>query len=606
MRYRSTACVACLLLAVGCSGEDSATEPPPPGVIDGGGDAGAGEAEPFDSGDGAAAVDAPGEHVASVDASLDAADAPDAPLEAADAADARPSCEQTPGTHPVTEYGAIVADNDDAAVVAANTATVRAAIDALGKSGGGAICLPAGTYRLAPPKLDTAPVTAVLIDYDNITLWGAGMDGGTHIKTRGDWSLVGGNVMRGVGIWIKGTADAKAPRRNVTLRDFELDGGSGYTGKFGWPADTTTGDGWDISHKGIILSADDNVDGVRIERVWVHSYKGEIIYAGGLGLGKVTVVGIRSEDTNGSTYNITADATVSDSEFGKGRFWIEIGTMFQGKAGTFTNNHFHDANVDGAIALAQGDLGNQPYVFENNRFDNCPGSSFLFVGGVGGPVTIRNNTFTACGGIGTSSYGHATTDPAGQNQKITFEGNALSGGAFLANFFGHGRDISVKGNTFTNPKADKGASTAAVYCGTDLTNAVVENNTFDNMRAPEQSCPITTGERPLFRSNTYKNAEVRFAQGHTQISVASPTVTPLYEQHIVDAAAPNVAAAMSVDRYPDTQTVAITGGSTANPVKFAAGAATYQVGADRTLDGTKTLTLRFDKAAAKWTEVSFQ
>jgi hypothetical protein len=40
--------------------------------------------------------------------------------------------------------------------------------------------------------------------------------------------------------------------------------------------------------------------------------------------------------------------------------------------------------------------------------------------------------------------------------------------------------------------------------------------------------------------------------------------------------------------------VAVTGGSQANPVRFAAGAATYQVAVDRVLDGTKTLTLRFD------------
>jgi hypothetical protein len=604
MRLSLLASTGLLLLASGCESDDTTDSAVSPSGAAGAG----GSAEDAEAGGSA--------HTAR-DSSLapdvlDASDAgPDAPgtLDASDAPDARPSCGDTAGTHAVTDYGAFVADSTDVTTIAANTTTINLAITTLGKAGGGTICLPAGTYHLAPPKLDASPVTSVLVDYDNTTLWGAGMDGsrgGTKLRTRGDWSLVGGNVVRGVGIWVHGTPDALTPRKNITLRDFELDGGSGYTGNFGWPADTTTGDGWDITHKGIILSADDNVDQVTLERVWVHSYKGEVIYAGGMGLGRVTVTGIRSEDTNGSTYNITADATVTDSEFGKGRFWIEIGTMFKGKAGTFTNNVFHDANVDGAIAHAQGDLGEQPYLFENNRFTSCPGASFLFVGGVGGPVTIRNNTFTDCGGIETSSYGHATTDPAGQNQKITFESNTLTGGGFLVNLLGHGKDISVKGNTFINPKSDKGAATAAFYCCTDLTGGVIDDNTFDNLRTPEQTAGISAGERPLFQGNTYKNAETRFAQGHTQISAASPTITPVFEQHIVDAAAPNIVAVMSIDRYPDTQTVAITGGSATNPVQFAAGAATYQVAANRTLDGTKTLTLRFDKGATRWTEVSFQ
>jgi hypothetical protein len=600
MRVRSLANLGIFVVAGGCSTGEAADTGVSPGAAGGVG-------QPGDATVDGVAHDAVDAFVSLdvLDAATGRADALDAP----DAPEARPSCPDTPGTHSVTAYGAFLADSTDAATVAANTATIDLAIATLGKAGGGTLCLPAGNFHLAPPKLDVSPVTSVLIDYDAITLWGAGMDGsggGTKLSTRGDFSIVNGAVVRGVGIWIRGTSDALAPRKNVTLRDFELDGGSGYTGNFGWPADTTTGDGWDITHKGIILSADDNVDQVTIDHVWVHSYKGEVIYAGGMGLGRVTVTGIRSEDTNGSTYNITANATVTGSEFGKSRFWIEIGTMFKGKAGTFTNNVFHDANVDGAIALAQGDLGDQPYLFENNRFERCPGASFLFVGGVGGPVTIRNNTFTDCAGIETSSYGHPTTDPAGQNQKIAFEGNTLTGGGFLVNLLGHGRDLSIKGNTFTNPKTDKGAATAAFYCCTDLTSGVIESNTFDNMRTPEQTSGISAGERPLFRSNTYKNAETRFAQGHTQISSGSPTITPVFEQHIVDAAAPNVVAVMSIDRYPDTQTVAITGGSPTNPVKFAAGAATYQVAADRTLDGTRTLTLRFDKGAGKWTEVSFQ
>ena len=139
------------------------------------------------------------------------------------------------------------------------------------------------------------------------------------------------------------------------------------------------------------------MDDVTLDSIYVHNYRGEVIYAGGGGgLGKVQLHHVKSEGTNASTFNITADFVAEDCEFGKSRFWAEIGTRFEKKSGTFRRCRFHDASVI-AVVLCQGDGGNQPYLFEACTFENTPGVFGLF-GGVGGPVVIRNNTFKNAGG----------------------------------------------------------------------------------------------------------------------------------------------------------------------------------------------------------------
>ena len=519
------------------------------------------------------------------------------------------TCLASPNARPVTDFGAFTPNLNNPATVAANTITLNRAITDVGNAGGGTICLPAGTFYLAPPQLTGNYVTSILIDKNNITLWGAGRDasqGGTKLRTRSDFSVINGNVVRGVGLWIRGTSVENNPRQNIVLRDFELDGGAGFTGNFGFPADPATGDGWDLSHKGIILSADEWVTNVTLKNVWVHSYRGEVIYAGGINLGRVLLDRVKSEDTNASTYNMTAEATVLNSEFGRSRFWIEIGTIFTGKSGTFINNYFHDANVDSAVVLAQGDLSVQPYRFEGNRFDRCPGSSFLFGGGVGGPVLIRGNSFKQCGGLITTYAPNPYPQARPENQNITFENNRMTDGGWLAYFLAIGQNITIRNNRVVNTTGNPGATTAVSYCCSNLQNVLIENNTFENTRTPEQSADVNAGERPLFRGNNYLNPEIRELQGFVIISNAAPTVRTVYEESFIQATQPNVVVQLLTGNYPDGQEVSFTGGSTANPVRFVTGAATYQVNAERRLTGAQTLKLRFNRAQNKWLETSFQ
>ena len=317
------------------------------------------------------------------------------------------ACQAAPGARRVTDFGVFTPSASDNTTRAANTVTINSALDNVGKQvNGGVLCLPPGTFYLT--NRAGGQQEAVVITHNNTTLWGAGMDstkGGTRLVTRSDWNLVNGAVFRGNGLRLVGTTSPTTPLTNVTLRDFEIDGGSGYTGNFSWPASTSTGDGWDISHKGIILAWDDCVGSVTMQRVWAHSYKGEVVYAGGQCLQKVAIDGIRSEDTNASTMNITANFTVTNSYFGKSSLWMEIGAAGPYNSSTWTNNTFKDAARYG-INIAQGDgRANTPHTFQNNTFQSCGNTGFYLGGGAGGPITISKNTFLNCSGL-TTDYAH--------------------------------------------------------------------------------------------------------------------------------------------------------------------------------------------------------
>lgn len=502
----------------------------------------------------------------------------------------------------VTEFGAFVANKNDPATIAENSVTLNRALDKVGKGGGGEVALPAGVFYLAPTRDEIAKgggAAAIHIRYSHLTLRGAGI-GKTILRTRADWSVVDGKVVRGNGIRIHGTDNPGAPRRDITLAAFELDGGAGFTGNFAWPASAKDGDGWDITHKGIVLSQDDCVEGVTLASVYVHSYRGEEIYAGGLGLGKVRLSRVRSDDTNASTFNITADFTAEDCEFGKSRFWVEIATLGTKKSGTFRRCYFHDASVT-AVTLCQGDGGPQPYLFEDCRFENTPGVFGLY-GGVGGPVVIRNNTFTRAGVVLSSGYGPGAK--MNGNSAVLMENNQAIHCSMLVNFTANATGWVIRKNTFTGlDPTNPGLSTAAVYGAANITHCAITDNQFADCRTPEQSAWIKN-ERPLFLRNIYKNTESRSLQGVFTLAGDQSKVTPHFEEVTVYASDPKAAVEFETAGYPDGQLLTVRGGSAKAPVKFIPGAASYAVKSPRILKGAGAFQFRFDRKTSKWVEIT--
>lgn len=510
----------------------------------------------------------------------------------------------SPGARSVGEFGAFTADDNSAAVQSANQRTINNAIETVGTAGGGTICLPAGRYFIAFATgfAGQAPgdSLAIFIRRSNITLWGAGRDQ-TILLTPPEYRLVNGAVVRGSGIWISSPIGATPTNGqttvNVTLRDFQLDGQAGWTGRYGFPASPVDGDGWDITHKGIILSQGRYVDNVVLQDFYIRRYRGEIIYAGGERLGRIRLLRVKSEDTNASTYNLTGQATVDDSEFGLSRFWIEIGTAFPNNFQTFRNNYFHDGRSGAGIGLAQGDGARHPISFTNNRFENCVGVLGVY-GGVGGPITLSDNTVTNCTGNFFEGGVAPNTVVAGLrlSENITVERNTLTNVATFASLAGQLRNVVFQNNVFAGRGTAGGTGTVIIGSGGDFTNVRFLNNQFSNALAPVASGGFA-GFNPFFSGNSYTSIRVE---------TTGATLTPRSEFLGVNLGS-SATAVLATAQYVDGHVVTITGGTPTRVVNFVAGGGNgYSVPVTRVMDGSRTLVLRFDAAASIWREVSFQ
>ena len=144
--------------------------------------------------------------------------------------------------------GLVAGTNVSEAQKLANSSAINNTIIAAGQAGGGTVQIPAGTYSLTAPTWGSC----IMIDYDNITLKGAGKTQ-TTLMTRGNF-VPGTPGGRANGIRIVGTASASAPRKNITISDMEMNGGAGWTGTYTLDYTNGVDDGWDMSHKGIILA----------------------------------------------------------------------------------------------------------------------------------------------------------------------------------------------------------------------------------------------------------------------------------------------------------------------------------------------------------------
>jgi hypothetical protein len=542
----------------------------------------------------------------------------------------------------VTDFGPFIPDLTDSVTLKTNSNTLNSAIVSMGILDGGTILLPEGTFYLGTDL--TVNNRAITIGFDNITISGAGMHK-TILRTNGKWNS---NLKkRGHGVVIDGTKSGN-PLTNITLKNFQLDGQSGWTGKYKWPADPLTGDGWDITHKGIAM-INTQVSNVIIENVYVHRFKGEILYTGGMKVGNVTVRGCKLADTNGSCFNLYgANLLIENTEFsGPTRFWVEL-TARANQGGyptnktVFRNNTFKNAvgNIGFAIGSC-GDGSSHEVVVDSNTFEDAPSGVFLWGGGAVGPYTITKNTFKNIGGTFNESTGALMDIEYGGgiepgvrnfNKNITFSNNKIekcsgplvtfsgswASGAYNSPGYEEIENVIIDTNYFEWNTTENNKDRAIIEYGSTnswvdnakvsylLKNVCITNNHFVNGLNPTQVGIVNTGTRPKFVGNNYSNVTYTAGNGVFAISANSPKIIPVFDKVQVFADTDLVTAVMETNQYSDGSEIEITGGTKQARIKFALSAPTYMVTKERILAGSDTLVLKFNSNLQRWVETDFR
>ena len=236
------------------------------------------------------------------------------------------------------EQGGAIGDG-----IANDQAAVQAAIDYAQAAGVREVAFERALYRIdcpirtSPREATHAPDGHPLVLRRSLTLRGAagvrtvldfrGLDGADPETS---WQTIpisaidaAPAVWRGGGLFLLGeTADpGTGPRAlaRVELDRLILKGNRRRTGRYNWPVDLATGDGWDVTDKAVWLQ--DTFAGEIVMRdVDCVGWKGEIVYLAGQAnaVERVTLTRCRFLTSNGSAFNpgVNAVVTARDCEFG--------------------------------------------------------------------------------------------------------------------------------------------------------------------------------------------------------------------------------------------------------------------------------------------------
>jgi fibronectin type 3 domain-containing protein len=228
----------------------------------------------------------------------------------------------------VKDYGAIgdgVSDDTDA---------IRAALDEAQQLARGASSLvtlyfPAGTYAVAPKETDASWPTdqpyIFKITTGNLELVGDGPDlsiiscytlGLKDPET--NWTVIGDGseyfkIKRGGAfrVWNQFGNTIE----NLRFEGLRITGNTTATGNSAVGGIPSTGDGWDMSHKGIHFNGygEGAIRNVEIINCHVDHWRGENIYAGGLATGNVLIRNTHVYHSNASAISMSAGVIIEDS-----------------------------------------------------------------------------------------------------------------------------------------------------------------------------------------------------------------------------------------------------------------------------------------------------
>jgi len=353
------------------------------------------------------------------------------------------------------------------------TPSVRKAIAALQAGSGGTVKLIAGVYKCYPQASGENVLT--IANGTDFTLMGEGM-GTTKIDCyalsgadpEANWENIAGATWRGSGIKILGGANSGATTKNITIKDLELDGNCLYTGDNTSPAPVGTGDGLDITHKGIFLEETNKYhDNIRIENCEIHHWKGELIYGGGIYISRVTSLNNILHDSNGNGWSVSGQCNVQNTEmYTLAAYGIE--DVYVRKACQYRNNYIHDADVGGASFTQDG--GGESYgpcVFENNLLVDIPKDGIYGLSLKN--CFIKNNIFIDC----ASTTNYRCINIANGSQRL--ENIHITGNTFIS----HDEDLWEVMSLVADTTLDAYGIVVKDNIALQTKNSVDDGNTFN-------------------------------------------------------------------------------------------------------------------------------
>jgi len=212
-----------------------------------------------------------------------------------------------------------------------NQAAFQSAVDTVGQAGGGRVEAPppaacpthavCGYVIAATDQMTASAPGAVKIRYSNVSLAGKGV--ATNLFCRGAWATYSNSAkfpgqtatIRGncLAIGDNGGHNGAAGETvsNVTISRVHLYGmtnGNTYNNSFS-PTDpplTTTGDGWDITHKAIYLWEAGTFSNILVDSVSIQDFKGENIFSGGSAVTETVIQNSTMTNFNGDGISMLA------------------------------------------------------------------------------------------------------------------------------------------------------------------------------------------------------------------------------------------------------------------------------------------------------------
>lgn len=292
---------------------------------------------------------------------------------------------------------------------------IQAAVDYLASIGGGTLFFPSGTYRVNAKLRTSDPSDShsydghpIIVSTNNIAFVGEdklttrivnyALDGSRNDLAT-SMQVVAGKVYRGPSIFFKGGATLGAAIGNISIRNLTFDGTAVYTGDKSYPANVTTGDGWDLTQKPLWWENNRYFSRFEVINCDIGFYRGELLFTGGLYQSALMLVqDCDLHDTNGDGFSGSAWNVLRGNRIYKcAANGIECDTSSPAFQTVYEDNEIYLCRIGITLAL-YGPANVARQIMKKNRISLCD-SGVLLLGTA--MVDVQDNLFIDCGsGVG--------------------------------------------------------------------------------------------------------------------------------------------------------------------------------------------------------------